>query len=426
MLFALRRKASPFRYVYDLLVGLFLRGGGAFASFVVTWLIARSFGAGVVGQYQIGLTTATLGSLLATMGLHLVLVREAGRLITERDLGSLATTYRACRRYVIAAGLIMTAIIFGAAILLAEAVLEDTTPIPFVMTFAPLAVLFAWLRLNNDLLRSLGAVWRSQLLEGVFYSGLTAIVLLVLWLGGIAFPALFIAVIYLGSAALALVISIRIISAKLAHWGHGTPQIGRWSGILAVAPAVVLTASDWTILLIVGIFLSIPDAGVYRTLVMYSTLIVMISTSFDIMAAPHLAKARASGDRRQFFAKVNSASLLGLAVASPLVLAALFFPTPILSLFGPDFARGAPALGILALAQLIRVVVGPAAPAMVMLHREKPVLYIEIAAAVASIPLAFVLVQHLDLLGPPIAILTASILRGVFTRWALARAWPAT
>lgn len=425
MLSPSRFQAPRLRYFYDLLVGLFLRGGGALASFVVTWLIARQFGAGVVGEYQIGLTTATLGALLATMGLHLVLVREAGRLMTEGDYGSLAATYRACRKYVILAGLVIAVLISGAALVLGATVMPGASAIPFIITFAPLVMLFAWLRLNNDLLRSLGDVWRSQLLEGVFYSGLTAVVLLVLWLSGIAFPASTIAAIYLVSAAIALFLSVRIISARLAAWGDGRPHLGPWKGLLAVAPAVVLTASDWTILLTVGIFLSIPDAGVYRTLVMYSALIVMISTSFDIMAGPHLAKARAAGDRRQFFSAVNSASWLGLAVASPLVLAAIVIPTPILGLFGPDFIRGSQALWILALAQAIRVVVGPAAPAMVMLHREKPVLYIEIIAALASVPLAFVLVQHLGLVGPPIAILSASILRGAYTRWALARAWPA-
>ncbi|WP_086738205.1 lipopolysaccharide biosynthesis protein [Erythrobacter colymbi] len=426
-MFIAQRVISPrIKLLFDLLIGLFMRGGGAVASFIVTWLIARQFGAGVVGQYQIGLTTATLGAVLATLGLHLVLIREAGRLITSGAYGDLAATYMACRRYMLVAGIAFCTIVLGGAAILEETGIAPSSTIPFVFIFAPLIAILAWMRLNNDLLRSLGDVWRSQLLEGVFYSGLTAIVLLVLWLGNVTYPPALIAAIYVASAVLALFFSSRIMTGHLATWGDGVPQIGKWQGLVAVAPNVILTAADWTVLLIVGAFLSIEDAGVYRTLVMYSALIVMISTSFDIMAGPHLAKARANHDRKQFFSSVNSASALGLLVASPLVLIAVFFPSPVLSLFGPDFVRGATALGILSVAQLIRVVVGPAAPAMVMLHKEKPVLYIEIIAALASIPLALVLVQHLGLMGPPIAVLTASILRGTYTRWALARAWPAS
>ena len=76
-------------------------------------------------------------------------------------------------------------------------------------------------------------------------------------------------------------------------------------------------------------------------------------------------------------------------------------------------------------AYLVGVAAGPAAPAMIMLHREKPVLYVELFASIASIPIAYVLVQHLGLIGPPIAVLWASLVRGIFTRCALARAWRA-
>lgn len=418
-------KTPKARLVLDLLIGLGLRGGGALASFVLTWLIARQFGAGVVGQYQIGLTTATLAAMVATFGLHLVLVREGGKLITSQQLGHLAATYRACRKFVLAGGFGIFLVVIGVAVTLAATVLTDASPILFVLAFAPSIIMFAWLRLNNELLRSLGDVWRSQLLEGVFYTGLTAMILATLWIADISYSAFGIIAVYLASVALALFISVRIISSKLETWGDGSTQIGMTDGIIAIAPAVIMTAVDWIILLIVGIFLSIADAGIYRTLVMYGALINMISASFAIMTGPHLAKARAAGDRAQFFSTVNSASLLGLLMASPLVLAAIFMPEFILGLFGPDFLPGAQALGILALAQLVGVATGPAAPAMMMMHREKPVLYIEIIASIASIPLAYVLVQQVGLIGPPMAVLAAGLLRGTYTRWALWRAWRA-
>jgi O-antigen/teichoic acid export membrane protein len=413
------------KFVYDLLVGLALRGGGAVASFVVTWLIARQFGAAAVGQYQIGLTTATLGAMAATLGLHLVLVREAGRLITTDQWGDLAATYRACRKYVVAAGSVIIAAVLAATLFLAARVMEDTEIVPYIITFAPLVIALALLRLNSEVLRSLGEVWKSQSLEGVFYSGLTAVILASLWLSGIAYSAHVIAFIYAGSVAIALFLSARIISSKLAGWGGGAAHIGPTDGLAAVAPAVIMIGVDWVVLLIIGIFLSVTDAGIYRTLVMYGALIQMVTTSFAIMAGPHLARAKASENRRKFFAALNAASYLGIAVAALPVLAAVFIPDTILGLFGPDFVRGSHAMGILAVAQLVGVAAGPAAPAMIMLHREKPVLYVEVFASIASVPIAYVLVQHFGLIGPPIAVLWASVVRGVYTRWALARAWKA-
>ena len=419
-------KTPKARLVFDLLIGLGLRGGGAVASFVLTWLIARQFGASVVGQYQIGLTTATLAAIVATLGMHLVLVREAGKLINSKDFGDLAATYKACRKYVLTAGLVVMAAVISSAIVLAESVLTDSSTVTYIVIFAPLIVILAWLRLNSDMLRSLGDVWKSQSLEGVFYSGLTATILTILWFSSVTYPPIVIAAVYVGCAGLALFLTVWIISGKLTGWKGGTAQIGKTDGITAVAPAVIMIAVDWTILLIIGIFLSVSDAGVYRTLVMYAALIQMVTSSFAIMASPHLSKARASNDRAQFFSALNSASFLGLALASPAVLAAIFIPDVILGLFGPEFVRGSEAIGILAVAQLVGVAAGPAAPAMIMLHREKPVLYIEIIASVGSIPLAYFLVQHLGLLGPPIAVLAASIVRGVYTRWALSHAWKAT
>ncbi|MEO0870819.1 MAG: oligosaccharide flippase family protein, partial [Pseudomonadota bacterium] len=73
---------------FELLFGLAMRSAGAVSAFVLTWLIARMFGATTFGHFQLALATATILALLATQGLDRLIVRTASAAFAKGQPGT--------------------------------------------------------------------------------------------------------------------------------------------------------------------------------------------------------------------------------------------------------------------------------------------------------------------------------------------------
>lgn len=409
---------------FALLIGLCLRAGGAVASFIMTYLIARTQGAEVVGLYQIGLTTASLAALVASRGLPLVLVRSAAGLLADKRLGDLATTFHTSQRYIFLSGLALIATVIALAWPLGSIVLGQSEAVIFILACAPLVLILPQLRLNTEMLRSLGSVWLSQSLEGIFYTSLTAVVIAAIWFSSFELAAISIPLIYLANAGLAVFLSRAALRRRMHGWGSGEAQLAPFTGVTAVSAAVVMVLGEWAILIIIGSALGLIDAGVYRTVFMICAVFQMVTASFATMAGPHLARARAAGDPQGVYSILRTAGLLGLVVCAPGAILVFAAPEWLLGWFGEEFRRGATALVLLAIAQLIGVANGPTAPATLMLGREKISLQIEVALIAFTVPATLLLVGVYGLTGAAGALLAASIVRCVASRMTLAFIWP--
>jgi O-antigen/teichoic acid export membrane protein len=117
--------------------------------------------------------------------------------------------------------------------------------------------------------------------------------------------------------------------------------------------------------------------------------------------------------------------LIGLALVAPLAAACLFAPQFLLGLFGPEFVEGALALQVLAGAQTVNVMFGPVGTALIMVGRERIVLWIEVAASGLAIILALALIPEMGLLGAAIGFAAGTVLRNAAARVMLSRWQPA-
>lgn len=405
-----------------MLLGLGLRGAGAAASFVLTLLVARLFGAGAVGLYQIGLTTVVLTTLLASLGLDVVLVRTLAGLLRHDRKGDAGAIFTAGRRTVLRRGLLVAAIIAALAYPFAFGLLDEPRAAPFILAFSPAVLLLALLKLNNGLLRVLGRVILSQSLEGVFYTSLAAGALALVWLGRLETGPIVAPVVYVMAMAVATAISWMSANRAVRGWPGGDGSLAARAGAMIVGAPLLVQGGDWLMLLAITTTDGVVQAGVYRVAVQICMLFQLVNASFATMAGPHIARASAAGERAEVLRTVRTSGLIGLMLCAPLIVAALAAPEWILGLFGPVFRQGSTALQLLVIGQTINVALGPVGTALIMIGRERTVLAVEAVATVTGVAIAITALTGIGIAGVAAGALAASAIRNGANTFLLRRA----
>jgi O-antigen/teichoic acid export membrane protein len=395
----------------ELLLGLGLRAAGAASSFVLTLMIARLFGAGAVGLYQIGLTTMVLTTLVASLGLDVVLVRTISGLLRHDRPGDAGATFAAGRRTVLRRGVVVAVAVGALAYPLATLALDEPKVAPFVLAFAPAVLMLALLKVNNGLLRVTGRVVLSQSLEGVFYTTLATGALALIWLGGLKVGPLVAPIAYVAAMAAALAISWRAADRRMSGWPAGEGSLAAKPGLLIVGAPLMVQAGDWLMLLAITTTEGVAQGGVYRVAVQVCMLFQLVNASFATMAGPHVARASAAGERPEILRIVRTAGLIGLALCVPLIVAGLAAPQWILGLFGPAFRAGSTALQLLVVAQTINVALGPVGTALIMVGRERTVLLVECVATITGVTIAVLSLGTFGIAGVAAGSLAASAIR---------------
>lgn len=399
------------RLKIDLFIGLALRGVGAVSSFVLAWLIAQLFGAHVVGLYQIGFTTASLLAVVAMLGHDLVLVRQISPLLRDEKWSESSGLFRAVRVFVVKSGLGLA--VFAAIIAFPLAIygLGEEEAAPFIIALSPMVALLPLIRVQNALLRCQGDVKASQSLEGVLYTSFAVAVLGLLWLGLGDFSPILVPVAVVAGQVLAVLIGYVMVARHLRLWPKGEGAADPRSGAWIATPPIMTQASQWLILLMIAALLNAADAGIFRVAVLICMLMQLVKTSFATMTGPYLSRAAQAGDIGQMRKVVLIAGGIGIVLAAPVGVIALVVPEWVLSLFGDEFAKGALALQLLAIGELVNVLAGPLGIALVMQKRERLVLINEAIASVAGLAIAAFLLPDWGLAGAGAGLLAASILR---------------
>lgn len=124
-------------------------------------------------------------------------------------------------------------------------------------------------------------------------------------------------------------------------------------------------------ILVAGFFLSNKDLGLVKAAHQIAALIGFVLIVINSIVPPRFAKLYHDRSIVRLGTLARRSALLGVIVASPMVLICLFFPNDILSLFGPSFKEGANFLRVIAVAQLVNVATGSVALLLSMTGHEK-------------------------------------------------------
>ena len=393
------------------IAAMVLRLWGAFASFVLTVLVARVAGASVTGHYALAVSTVTLGALFAVAGLDQIMVRAIGGDLREGRTAEARAALRATLRRVLTIGAVVAVI----TALLAPWV-AWVGGLPSVIALATIAiVLSALLRILNGGLRAAGAVMMSQALDGPVHSTLLLAGVLAMVVAQKPIDALVLVAGYDLCLAAACLLAWVTLRNQIRGWSREAFRApGRWTDgwtLLVAGGGQVLVA--WLLMVLVGALLGPDGVGAFRVAVQVITMISLFLTTIEGLVSPQFAGDFRVGDTRAAWRRHREATLLMAASAVVPIVLCLFWPRFILGLFGPEFLAAAVSLQIMAVGQLINIATGPIGGLMVMSGRERYSLIFSLCGIAIAVALSLLLMPLYGMVGAAVATAAATTFRNV-------------
>jgi O-antigen/teichoic acid export membrane protein len=372
-------------------------------------VLARTLGPKGYGTYAYVYALVSLLAIPAQFGLPALVVRETAKAETNEQWGLMRGLWR-WAGFAVALLALLLALIGGG---LAWAFADHFSTLQLV-TFGwglALVPLIALGSLRGAALRGLRKVVQGQLPEQIIRP-----ILLTLFIAGVA---LFAGDRVSANQAMALHALAAAISFAVGAWllrrqrpkpiqarPKADYQSRRWLGsalplALIAGMSLINTQTDVVML---GIFSSAKDVGVYRVAAQGATLVALGFTGIGMVTMPYFARFHVNGDMVRFQKLATSGARASLLLALPVVIAFILFGGTILSLvFGAKFAGGYLVLAILASAQLIHSGFGTIGPLLNMSGYERDTAKGIAIAAACNIALNAIMIPFYGMAGAAIA-----------------------
>lgn len=375
----------------------------------MTVVLARLLGPAGYGVYAYVYSLILVLSVPAQFGLPPLIVRETARGQANMEWGRVKGVARWSNAIAILLSTITILIAASVALYFSDSFTADQ-----LATFAWGLMLMPLLVLGNlrgAVLRGLRKVIQGQLPEKIVRPGLFTIMIL-----GVGF--LFTKEPLTASLAMALQAISALLAFLFGIWllNRGNPvevknapssyDARRW--LLTVFP-LALTAglhlvNTYADILMLGIFGSAEEVGIYRVSVQGAMLVTFGLSAIDSVVAPHIVRLHAQGDKAKLQHIVTHSARFGAAFAFILVLMYLTIGDKLLSwLFGPAYVPGWVALVILSFGRLFNAATGPVVFLLNMTGHERVMARGVAIATVLNIGLNVLLIPKYGMEGAALA-----------------------
>lgn len=380
----------------------------ATGSFFVTLLLARLAGAEIVGQFALAIATATLVGMVPLAGMDVIALRTVSGDLRQGQTGAARGSWRwFVGRTALAALLVM--LLFLAAVLLsplAEQLQADRQAILAAAIGIFSAPIF---RLSIHGIRALGLPVHGQAFEAL-PSMMLALIMLGLAMANSVPPLWLVVGLMVAGQLLATLIAQLLFRHRSRGWqeailpDRAQRRAFRMAGLPMMGVILLHQFSDWFILAATTSLASAADTGAFRAALQIMTLVTVVAITADTYVAPRIGGDLRSGQSALAWRRHRRATLLTVALASPILLLALLVPQWVLvTLFGGEFVSAAPALRIMAIGLLVRSLAGPSGTMMVMAGHERIQFVLALVAASVQVALSLLLIPRLGLTGAAIA-----------------------
>jgi O-antigen/teichoic acid export membrane protein len=179
--------------------------------------------------------------------------------------------------------------------------------------------------------------------------------------------------------------------------------------VMSLAPFMQQTV----FILIAGWYLSDADLGLFKVAERTALLISFILIVINAVLPPRFASLYRQGKMAELTSLLRGGALLGLLLASPLMVLCIGFPKWVLSYYGDEFVQAAPLLQLIAFAQGINVATGSVGFLLSMTGHESYVRNVSIACNAFALLLVYVLSPKYGVLGPLIALASLLITQNI-------------
>ena len=163
--------------------------------------------------------------------------------------------------------------------------------------------------------------------------------------------------------------------------------------------STVLVLLGWLDTLVLGIYESDHNIGIYNVALKLATLTSFTLQAINSILAPKLAQSHVDGEKDRFNNLIRFTTKLNFFSTLGIVMIIVIFNKWLLLLFGQEFASGTSVLILLCLGQLINSVSGSVGVIMQMIGKQKVYQNIVLIALVVNIVLNFTLTPLFGVMG---------------------------
>ena len=297
---------------------------------------------------------------------------------------------RYCLRGSLAAGVVMATV--GVVLWTTGASREVGIPLAVLAISIPFS---SRAILDSAALRSANCLARGAFAETGLSQGLAILLLLVSEVtfhpGGLAIPVCY-SIATVGTSVVARMWTknaIQRTTRQSIKVSFCPPPGMRVSMLHMMGSSVLFFALTSIPLFVLGIFAAVRDVGLYNAATRVSTLVAIIPALQTTYLVPRISRAVAVHDVEGANVMLRRAARQASGVTVILGVGILLFASPILTLFGTDFAQAKATLMVLLIGQMAIASLGNVNPVMSVVGLERPsVVYVAIAVAVGLLPMA--------------------------------------
>ncbi|GDX47473.1 polysaccharide biosynthesis protein [Bacteroidota bacterium] len=360
-------------------ISLIMRLMGQAINYGLVLSITRLFGAGGYGMYSLFQAVLQFFTQTARLGFDTLLMRNAAQSHDDDELHMLKNQYRFVLRLTAAVSMFMGIVLYACAGLIAE-MYFNKPQLTFYLKVAAACILplvhiniYASYLKGKKFFRQFNFIQQISLL---LFSVLTILSGYLLYRK----PEL---------TAVAYALSCLITLGVALFWYKkyftipaALQAIDRKTLITASATFFIVGLMNYmrnaTETLILGHYFTEDFAGIFKATQKVSSVIAFTLFSTIVAAAPHFAELYKQQKQDELKRTVQKTTALIFWSALPVFIVMIFFPDFLMSLFGKEFTRGKEGLIIMCCAQFFNAMMGPANNLLLMVNKQRFVLYITI------------------------------------------------
>ena len=383
---------------------------GTALGMVSSLIIARYYGAEVVGIVAIINTVLAIFTVFGLMGTNVAILRLIPEHIEKFSLSVAYAVYKKILLLVLSLSFLSGIILYFTAPWIADHVFHNENLTFFLLIAAPFVLVRGMNMINSESLRGLQQIKLYALIQ-FLPSVITLFLLVVLtyFLYDKYNPVYILFISNLILFATLFLMLTKQFSVKEKTVSKMTAlQIVNLSFpmFLTASMQMVIVQTDTVML---GMMRSVEEVGVYAIVLKLALLTSFILTAVNSMAAPKFSQLYHSGQKDDLKLVAQKSAQLIFWSSLPLIFIYLFAGYYILQIFGDEFTSGYYALIFLALGQFVNAAAGSVGYFLDMTGHQKQFRNIILLSAFLNLILNFILIPLYGITGAAIASMTSMI-----------------
>ena len=395
----------------DSSIAFVLRIVGIIAGYIFTLLVTRTLGAESWGIFTLSLVILQIASVIGRLGMDTALLRFTAEYVVKENVNTLKKIYKKALTLVIPFSTLIAVSVYFLSPVLADNIFQKPYLNDYFNIISFIIVPYILLLINSEIIKGLKKIKEYMLLQ----ISNTMLSILIFLIGIIILHKTTFLVFFshIGATIVSLLLTFLLINIYIKHLLKSantfcSDENIKYSYILSLSIPLLFSGSlsliaGWTDTIMLGIFKTTEDVGIYNVAIKLSMITSMILASVNTVVAPRFAEFYGKKDFDSLKSLAQKSTKLIFFFSFPIFLFYVLFSDWCMKLFGSEFGKGSYALVILSLGQLINAITGSVGLILMMTGRQREHLNLILIMTLSNIVLNAILIPKYGLIGAALA-----------------------